>query len=136
MYQQITIIGRVGRDPELRYTSNGTGVCSFSVAVSKKWTDRNSNEKKEKTTWYKVSAWRQLAETCSQFVHKGMLILIVADEVEVRAYTGQDGNPQASLEITARDVKFLSSKGDRGGGTGEDYAGGYSGGEEPEDIPF
>ncbi len=135
MYQQIMIIGNVGRDPELRYTPSGQGVCSFSVAVSRKWTDKNSNEKREKTTWFKVSAWRQLAETCSQYVHKGMQIMVIG-EVEVRAYTGSDGTPQASLEITAREVKFLGGKGGERSASGEDYGGGYSGSDEPEDIPF
>lgn len=134
MYQQIIIIGNVGRDPELRYTPSGQGVCSFSVAVNKNITDKNTHEKQKKTTWFRVSAWRQLAEVCSQYVHKGMLVLVVG-ELDVRTYTGNDGQTQVSIEITARDVKFLSSKGERSG-SGEDYGGGYSGSDEPEDIPF
>ncbi|MCQ3929817.1 MAG: single-stranded DNA-binding protein [Chloroflexi bacterium] len=134
MYQQITIIGNVGKDPELRYTPSGAGVCSFSVAVNKNITDKNTHEKQKKTTWFRVSAWRQLAEVCSQYVHKGMLILVVG-ELDVRTYTGNDGQTQVSIEITARDVKFLSSKGERSA-AGEDYGGGYSGSDEPEDIPF
>ncbi len=134
MYQQITIIGNVGKDPELRYTPSGAGVCSFSVAVNKNITDKNTHEKQKKTTWFRVSAWRQLAEVCGQYVHKGMLVLVVG-ELEVRTYTGNDGQTQVSIEITARDVKFLSSKGERSA-SGEDYGGGYSGSDEPEDIPF
>jgi single-strand DNA-binding protein len=136
VYQQTIIIGNVGRESELRYTPSGQGVCSFSVAVSRKWTDRNSNEKKEKTTWFKVSAWRQLAETCSQYVHKGMQIMVIG-EVEARAYTGNDGTPQVSLELTAREVKFLGGRGERGGsgGAGDDYSDSY-GSDEPQDIPF
>lgn len=133
VYQQITIIGNVGKDPELRYTSGGVGVCSFSVAVNKNIVDKATNEKQKKTTWFRVSAWRQLAEVCSQYVHKGMLVLVVG-ELEVRTYTGNDGQMQVSIDVTARDVKFLSSKGERSS-SGEDY-GGYSGGEEPEEIPF
>ena len=102
-YQYTVIIGNVGRDPEMRYTQSGVAVCDFSVAVSRRWTDRNSNEQREKTTWFRISAWRQLAETVNQYVHKGMQIM-VAGEVDVSAYMGQDGQPRASLEITARDI--------------------------------
>ncbi len=140
MYQQIIIVGNVGRDPEMRYTSGGANVCSFSVAVNKTWTDRNTNERRQKTTWFRISAWRQLGETCNQYVRKGMLIM-VAGEIDTRAYTGQDGQARASLEITARDVKFLSSRDQEGGG----YSGGSGGGyeddyqepaEDVDDIPF
>lgn len=119
-YQYTIIIGNVGRDPELRYTQSGAAVCSFSVAVSKRWTDRNSSEQREKTTWFKVSAWRELAETCQQYVHKGMQIMVTG-EVDASAYAGQDGTPKASLELTAQDVIFLGNK---------------TNGNEQSDAPF
>lgn len=138
MYQQTIVIGNVGRDPEMRYTQGGAGVCSFTVAANFKWTDRNTNEKRERTTWFNVSAWGNLADTCNQYVRKGMLIM-VSGEVSARAYTGQDGQPRASLDLRARDVKFLSSR-------DQERSGGYSGGsyeddyQEPaddvDDIPF
>ena len=108
-YSYTIIIGHVGGDPVLRYTSTGIAVCSFSVAVSRKWTQ--DGEAHEDTTWYKVSAWRGLAETCNQYVTKGMQIMVTG-EVKASAYLGKDGQPQASLELTARDVKFLGSRGD------------------------
>jgi single-strand DNA-binding protein len=126
-YQYTIIIGNVGRDPEMRYTQSGVAVCDFSVAVSRRWTDRTSNEQREKTTWFRVSAWRGLAETVNQYVHKGMQIMVTG-EVDASAYTGQDGAPRASLEITARDIQFL---GRRGEGVDE---GAYP--SEPEDLPF
>jgi single-strand DNA-binding protein len=107
MYQQITIIGNCGRDPEMRYTNEGIGVCNFSVAVNKRRKNANTGEYTDVTTWFKVSAWRNLAETCSQYVHKGMLVMIVG-EVKCNAYVGQDGQARASLEITTSEVKFLS----------------------------
>lgn len=140
MYQQITIIGNVGKDPEMRYTPGGVAVCDFTVAVNARWTDRNTNEKKEKTTWFKVSAWRQLGETCSQYVRKGMKILVVG-EIDARAYLTQNGEARASLELTARDVKFLSGRDEEGAprssqsshdsGYQQDYAA-----EDVDDIPF
>lgn len=110
-YQQTIIIGNVGRDPEMRYTQTGVAVCSFTVAVSRKWTDRNTNEQRESTVWFKVSAWRGLAETCNQYVKKGMQIMVAGD-IDVSAYSAQDGTPRASLELTARDVQFLGARGE------------------------
>ena len=130
-YQYTVIVGNVGRDPELRYTQSGVAVCDFSVAVSRRWSDRQSGQQREKTTWFRVSAWRGLAETVSQFVHKGMQIM-VAGEVDVSAFIGQDGEARGSLELTARDIQFLGRAGDRMDMS--DDEGGYP--SEPEDLPF
>lgn len=119
-YQQTMIIGFVGREPELRYTQSGVAVCSFSVAVTEKWTDKQSNEKREKTAWYKVSAWRQLGEICNQRVHKGMQVMVVGN-VEARGYTNNAGEAAASLELTARDVQFLGGRGDSNHNDGDNY---------------
>lgn len=110
-YQQVIIIGNVGREPELRYTQSGVAVCDFSVAVSRKWTDKASGQSRETTTWFKVSAWRGLAETCNQYVTKGMQVMVTG-EVDASAYLGNDGTARASLEITARDIQFLGGRGE------------------------
>ncbi len=136
-YQYTVIVGNVGRDPELRYLQSGVPVCSFSVAVTERWTDRQSNERKEKVNWYRVSAWRGLAETCSQYVRKGMQIM-VAGTPSASAYLDQSGQPQATLELTARDVQFLGSR--DGGGSGGERGGDYNDFAPPPDdvgdIPF
>jgi len=128
-YQYTIIIGNVGRDPELRYTQSGAAVCDFSVAVTRRWNDRATNEQREKTTWFRVSAWRNLAETANQYVRKGMQIM-VAGEVDASAYIGQDGQPRATLELTARDIKFLGRRGE-----GEEGAAEYPA-ADAEDLPF
>lgn len=128
-YQYTIIIGNVGRDPELRYTQTGTAVCDFSVAVTRRWNDRATNEQREKTTWFRVSAWRGLAETCNQYVRKGMQIM-VAGEVDASAFTGQDGQPRATLELTAREIKFLGRRGESEEGAAEYPA------ADAEDLPF
>ena len=92
-YQYTIIIGNVGRDPELRYTQNGVAVCDFRVAVNRTWNDLNTNERREQTTWFRVTAWRALAETVNQYVHKGMQIM-VAGTVDASAYLAQDGQPR------------------------------------------
>ncbi len=117
-YQNIHIIGNVGRDPELKYTGEGVAVCEFSVAV---------NDYQDRVTWFKVSAWRQLAETCNTYVVKGMQ-LMVAGRVSVSAYIAQDGEARASLELTARDVQFFGQRGEGGDGDRANAAG--------EDLPF
>lgn len=134
-YQQTIIIGNVGRDPEFKFTSSGVAVCSFSVAVTERWTDRATNERKEKTNWYRVSAWRGLAETCNQYVRKGMQIMVVGS-VEARGYTNNAGEAAASLELTARDIQFLGSRGGEGGEYGgfeDDFA---APPRDVNDIPF
>ena len=116
-YSYTMIIGNVGRDPYMRYTQSGVAVCDFSVAVTRRWTD-SAGAQQERTTWFRISAWRQLAETVNQYVRKGMQIM-VAGEVDVSAYMGQDGQPRASLEITARDIQFLGRRADADEGGAE-----------------
>ncbi len=128
-WEQTVILGNVGRDPEMRYTQSGVAVCSFSVAVTKRWTQ--DGEQREKTNWYRVSAWRQLAEITNQYVHKGMQIMVVGT-VEARGYTDNNNEPSASLELTARDIQFLGSRDGGNSGNGDDY---QPNGEEDQ-IPF
>lgn len=134
MYQYTVIVGNVGRDPELRYTQSGAAVCDFSVAVNRRWTDKNTNELREKTTWFRVSAWNRLAETCNQYVHKGMRILVTG-EVDASAWVDSEGNPRATLEIMARDVKFLSRR-DEDTGYNAEGSFGPPPPEDLQDIPF
>jgi single-strand DNA-binding protein len=110
-WQQMIVVGNCGRSPELRYLQSGTAVCDFSVAVSESWNDQQSGEKREKVTWFKVSAWGKLAEICNQYVVKGKQVMVVGT-VEARAYQGKDGQPACSLDLRAKDVQFLGSRGD------------------------
>jgi single-strand DNA-binding protein len=110
MYQSTTVIGHLGRDPEMRYTSSGMAVCSFSVATTRKWTGKDGAQQ-EKTTWFRVSAWGKLGEVCNQYLAKGRLVM-VEGEVDASAYTPKDGgDPKATLELRANTVKFLGGKG-------------------------
>lgn len=142
MYQQITIIGNVGRDPEMRYTQGGVAVCDFSVAVNKRYTTAGG-EQRDETTWFRVTCWRQLAETMGKYLTKGKQVMVVG-EVTASAYTDKAGQPAATLEITANTVKFLGQRqeggendavgGARGGGdSGGNRGGGDSGGHRGDD---
>jgi single-strand DNA-binding protein len=139
MWQQTIVVGNVGRDPEMSYTPQGIAVCKFSVAVNKV-TGKGEN-RKEKTTWFRVTVWRERAETASQYIKKGMRIMVIG-EVDVSAYTDKQGQPAASLELTANDFKFLDRRAE-GGETGfqgaQTGSAGSAGGESVDDvsdIPF
>jgi len=117
MYHKTTVVGRVGQQPTMRYTADGTPVTSFSVAVNEKW--GSGDDRKEKTTWYRVSAWKRLAELTNEYLSPGSLVLVegtmvVDDTGGPRVWTDQGGTARASLEITAREVKFLGGKRDAG----------------------
>jgi single-strand DNA-binding protein len=134
MYQYTVIVGNVGRDPELRYTPDGTAVCDFSVAVNRRWTSADGQQS-EKTTWFRVTCWRKLAETVNQYVTKGRQILVTG-EVDASAWVGEDGAARATLELTARDVKFLGRR-DDDAGAGFNQEGNFSAPtSDLQDIPF
>src|SRR5574341_2176592 len=105
-YHQTIAIGNLGKDPELRYTQSGQAVCGFSLAVTERWTDRSTQERKEKTTGYNVSVWGAQAETCNTYLKKGQMAMVIGT-VEARAYTDKSGQAAASLDLRARDVRFL-----------------------------
>lgn len=135
MYQRVIIVGNVGRDAEMRYTPSGVPVTSFSVAVNRRWNSA-TGEQQEKTTWFRVTCWRKLAETAGQYVKKGQRIL-VEGEVEAQAYIDREGTPRGTLELTASNFKFLSARAEAGEGPGA----GAGVGEEDfpaheDEIPF
>ncbi len=135
MYQQITLIGNLGRDPEMRYTPSGVPVTSFTVAVNRRWTGQDG-QPQEKTIWFRVTAWRKLAETASQYLTKGSKVLVVGTVEEPQAYIDREGQPRASLEVTAQDIRFLSTRSE---GMETPVAVGSadeSAGMSEEDIPF
>lgn len=135
MYQRVIIVGNVGRDAEMRYTPSGVPVTSFSVAVNRRWNSA-TGEQQEKTTWFRVTCWRKLAETAGQYVKKGQRIL-VEGEVEAQAYIDREGTPRGTLELTASNFKFLSARAETSEGPG---AGAGVGEEEfpvhEDEIPF
>lgn len=108
MYQRVVIVGYLGSDPEMRFTPTGVPVTSFRVAVNRRWTG-SDGEPREKTTWFRVTAWRKLAEQCNQYLSKGRLVL-VEGEVDASAWMDSEGNPRATLELTAYRVKFLGPR--------------------------
>ena len=141
MYQQIVVVGNLGRDPEMRYTASGTPVTSLSVATNRKYTGSDGQVVKE-TTWFRVSVFGKQAEACAQYLKKGSSVLVEgrltpdAQTGGPRMWTRQDGTTGANFEIAANTVRFLSTReatggtGPIGGSTEEVPAGGL------DEIPF
>ena len=149
MYQKITIVGNLGRDPEMRYMADGTAVTSFSVATSRSWTGKDG-QRQDETLWFRVNVWGRQAETTNQYLSKGKKVLVEgvlqgdAATGGPRLWSRQDGSMAASFEIRADTVRFLSARNEDVGGGGytpPGYDGDgatVSGGAaaEEDDIPF
>ncbi len=114
-WHQLIIVGNLGRDPELRYMQDGTAVCNFNVAVNERKRDRQSGEWGDETTWYRVAVWGRQAETCNQYLSRGRRVL-VSGSLDARLYTNNAGETALSLDVRARDVRFLSGRGEEGSG--------------------
>ena len=109
MYQRTIIIGRLGRDCEMRYTPGGDAVATFSVATDKRWTDKDG-QAQQKTVWFRVTAWRKLAEICNSYLKKGAQVMVEGEMAEPHAYLDKSGSPACSLDITAQTMKMLGSR--------------------------
>mgnify|MGYP000903228323 CR=1 FL=1 len=138
MYHTIIIVGNLGREPEMRYTPGGQAVTNFSVATNRQYQGTDGNMVKE-TIWFRISVWGKQAESCNTYLHKGSKVLIEGrlqpDPATggPRIWNRQDGTPNASYEVTASTVRFLSSRGEgEGGMMGEGIGEADSG----DDIPF
>lgn len=105
---KIFLIGNLTRDPELRTTSTGISVCSFSIAVNRR---RSQGQEQADVDYFRITAWRQLGELCHRYLSKGRKVCVVGN-VSVSTYEGRDGVTRASLEVTADEVEFLSPRQD------------------------
>lgn len=142
MFQEITIVGYLGNDPEMRFTPSGQAVTSFSVATSRSYTN-NSGQKIDETTWFRISVWGAQAESCNQYLSKGRPVLVVGrlrpdpQTGGPRVFTRKDGSTGASFEVNARNVRFLPGGGGSGGGGGyQQDLGDDEAAEEGDEIPF
>lgn len=125
---KIVIIGNLTGAPELRVTQSGVSVCQFTVAV-------NGRRKEDGATFFRVTAWRALGETCHKYLDKGRKVM-VCGAVSASAYTGRDGKPRASIDVTAEDVEFLSAaSGDSQQQSAPD-ANGFTPIDAGNDLPF
>jgi single-strand DNA-binding protein len=143
---KVILVGRLGKDPEMRSTPSGTSVAKFSVATDDRFTDR-AGEKQERTEWHNIVVWGKLAEICGQYLKKGKLVYL---EGSIRTDSWDDkesGQKKYRTEIVANTMQMLDRRGDEGGGGGGGYAPSRSTGsssrpasadmvEDDEEVPF
>lgn len=110
MLNKVILIGRLGRDPEVRYMPNGDAVCNFSVATSESWKDQNG-VKQERTEWHEITLYRKLAEIAGQWLKKGSLVC-VEGKIQSRKYTDKTGIERTAYDIIANEMKMLGGKSD------------------------
>ena len=153
---KVMLIGNLGRDPEIRYSQQGTAMVNFSIATSEQWTDKNTGEKQEKTEWHNIKVFGRQAEVCEKYLSKGSKVF-VEGKLQTRNYE-KDGQTHYITEIVVFNFQFLGGKQDAqngggyqgGGGSQQADSGsnnqfqgttspGMTGGQEPipdDDIPF
>jgi len=142
---KVILVGRLGRDPELKYTASGTPFCRFSMATDDSWTDKGSGERTERTEWHNIVVWDKLAEICNNYLTKGRIVYIEG-RLQTREWDDQEGNKRKTTEIRARDMVLLGGgpSGEGGGGSRRPPSGPLAGGEgqgggspiTDDDIPF
>ncbi|ENW5620795.1 single-stranded DNA-binding protein, partial [Neisseria gonorrhoeae] len=111
---KVILIGRLGRDPEVRYMPNGEAVCNFSVATSETWNDRNG-QRVERTEWHNITMYRKLAEIAGQYLKKGGLVYLEG-RIQSRKYQGKDGIERTAYDIVANEMKMLGGRNENSGG--------------------
>ncbi|ENX2333338.1 single-stranded DNA-binding protein [Neisseria gonorrhoeae] len=121
---KVILIGRLGRDPEVRYMPNGEAVCNFSVATSETWNDRN-RQRVERTEWHNITMYRKLAEIAGQYLKKGGLVYLEG-RIQSRKYQGKDGIERTAYDIVANEMKMLGGRNENSGGAPYDEGYGQS----------
>lgn len=120
---KVMLIGRLGNDPEVRYTSNGGAVANFNVATNESWTDKQG-QKQEKTEWHRIVVWGKLAELCGQYLSKGRQVF-VEGRLQTREWQDKEGGKRYTTEVVVQNVQFLGGgSAERGASQSSDFAGG------------
>ncbi len=130
---KVMLIGRLGTDPEIRYTQDGTSVCTFNIATNRRV--KRNEQWEEETDWHRVVAWRQTADLLSKFLHKGSLVY-VEGSLRTRSWTDQAGNKRFMTEVVANDFVLLEAKGDKGSGGEFGYDLDAAPSPVDEEVPF
>ena len=128
---KVILIGRLGADPEIRYTADGQPVANFRIATSERWTDKNGN-RQERTEWHRIVTFGKLAETCGEYLSKGRQVYIEG-RLQTRSYEDKDGIKRFVTEIVAQNMQMLGPRPNDGSGANAVDA------DEPppeEDLPF
>src|SRR3954467_9659208 len=121
---KVILVGRLGQNPEVRYTPSGAAVANFSVATNESWTDK-SGQKQERTEWHKVVVWGKLAELCNQFLAKGRQCYLEG-RLQTRQWQDKDGQTKYTTEVQAQTVQFLGATAGAGSGASRDGGGEFN----------
>ncbi|MDE2308237.1 MAG: single-stranded DNA-binding protein [Xanthomonadaceae bacterium] len=113
---KVILVGNLGADPEMRYTANGTAICTFNLATSESWTDKQTNEKQERTEWHRVKIFGRLGEIANEYLKKGRQVYIEGS-IRTDKFTGKDGVEKYFTDIIASEMQMLG--GNEGGGGGQ-----------------
>lgn len=106
---RVILVGNLGRDPETRYTQSGDAVCTFSIATSESWRDKNTGQRAERTEWHSIVLYKKLAEIAQQYLAKGKTVYIEG-RIQSRKYTGKDGVERTAYEIVGDSMQMLSGR--------------------------
>ncbi|MBW2313395.1 MAG: single-stranded DNA-binding protein [Deltaproteobacteria bacterium] len=135
---KVILVGNLGRDPELRYTQQGTAVANFSLATSERFKKKDGT-RDERTEWHRIVVWGQTAEFCSQYLSKGRTVYIEG-RLQTREWENKEGQKQKTTEIVAQEVQFVGPREGGSGGGGKPAGASGASGEPPppadDDIPF
>jgi len=120
---KVILVGNLGKDPDLRYTPSGAAVATFSLATTNPFKDKDGNRA---TEWHNIVAWRQLAEICGKYLHKGRQVYIEG-RIQTRSYDDRDGNKRYITEIVAENMQMLGNRDENPSGGGQGYQNGGQG---------
>lgn len=137
---KVIIVGRLGTNPEMKYTANGQAVARLSIATSEQWKNKETGQPQERTEWHRIVAWGKLAEICGEHLSKGRQVY-VEGRLQTRSWEDQQGQKRYTTEIIANTVQFLGSNAgeknnDRGEASTDAGAGSEPSFDSEEEIPF
>ena len=132
---KVILIGRMGKDPEIRQTQGGDKVANFSVATSERYKDKNSGERKEITDWHNIVMWKGLAEVAEKYLKKGDLIYIEG-KLKTRSWDDKEGNKRYTTEVLCHDMKMLGGKKDESKPPSMPQSELYESDDESDKLPF
>lgn len=130
---KVVLIGRLGKDPEVRYLPSGNAVANITLATSESWKDKQTGEQQDRTEWHRVVFFNRLAEIVGEYLKKGAQIY-VEGRLQTRKWQGQDGADRYTTEIVAAEMQMLGGKGEGGGGSGRGEGSGKSAPSRPHDV--
>jgi len=128
---KVILVGNLGKDPDMKYTASGAAIANVTIATSESWTDKQTNEKVDKTEWHRVVFFRRLAEVVGEYLRKGSQVYIEG-KLQTRKWQGQDGQDRYTTEIVASEMQMLGSRGGDGGGRPQGGGGGGFRSNQPQ----